>query len=270
VTCVRETARRGVGRAFTLSAFPAMLLVFSVPAIALAQVRMRGLVLDNVSRTPLASVNVSVDATDISVVTDKTGRFVLPPLAGTFKFRLRRIGYAPLERLIEVRASDTLVVEFLMTAQAQQLAPSVTEGQRDPRWPPGLAERMRDYPGTFITDSVLRKFDHTTLVEALLARTTHVKIGIESGRYLAFSRRGGMGLMPSNCYMSVWVDGILVWRPGLKTDQAPDLERFQVSGLEAVEVYTVGQMPPRYTGSDSGCGVLVIWTRQHLPAPPGT
>jgi Carboxypeptidase regulatory-like domain len=249
----------------------AVALLCALPSNADAQARLLGVVLDSAGRTPLASVRVSVDAADSARVTDATGRFMVPLAAGTHTLRLRRIGYAPAQRSIVVRAGDTLVVEILMTAQAQVLEPTVTEAPRNPVWPPGLADRRREGFGTFITDSVLRRFDHTTVQQVLRSQTTWVQVIQSGGRDIATSRRGGQSPISGiRCPLTVWLDGIRLWEPQPRfPDPPPDLGQFSVAGLEAVELYTASEIPPRFRGGSAACGVLLLWSRQHLSAPPG-
>jgi hypothetical protein len=62
-------------------------------------------------------------------------------------------------------------------------------------------------------------------------------------------------------------DGVLIWEMGYG-GSPPDLDRFNVDRLEAVELYSSADVPSRFHGTNSACGTLLLWTRQGQRSPP--
>jgi hypothetical protein len=70
------------------------------------------------------------------------------------------------------------------------------------------------------------------------------------------------------CYATVYVDGALYYTkatdaPGVRTSGPPDMRRLDANDYAGIEFYPGGAtIPPQYNGTDSGCGVLLLWTRE--------
>lgn len=248
--------------------FAALSLACVIPALAAAQARVHGTVRDSLQGTPLALVEVLVAGTDLTTTTDAQGRYAVTIPLGLHTLNFRRVGYHPVSRQVRLFTADSVRVDVVMLDQAQRLDSVVVVAPAPPRtWPPGLEERMKDGYGRFITDSVLRRFEHTTLSVALQQRVAGIRFRRYAGRTQALGRGG--------CPMAIRLDGVLIYRPIYRRnargdfiipvegpDAPPDLERLvTMVSLEAVEVYMGSGTPGEFRSDGSACGVIVLWSR---------
>ncbi|HEX6066744.1 MAG TPA: hypothetical protein VFZ04_21060, partial [Longimicrobiales bacterium] len=76
--------------------------------------------------------------------------------------------------------------------------------------------------------------------------------------------RGGMqtSMRSAYCFPRIYLDGVLA-RPS--STSAPTLTLDEIAKpeeIEAIEIYrSSSQIPPEFSGADSSCGVVVVWTR---------
>ena len=253
----------------------ALALLALVPASAAAQARVYGTVRDSTQGIPLPLVEVLVEGMNLSALTDASGRFSLSIPLGFHTIRFRRVGYHPVTRQLRLATTDSVRLDLAMLDQAQQLDSGVVVAEAPPRtWPPGFDARKKEGFGQFVTDSALRRFEHTTLSNVLQSRVGRVRFKRLLGRNVAFSSRGGGASISArgrieDCYYSIWLDGVLIYEftptdpsdPTQRIRLPPDLDRFTVVGLEAIEVYTAAQVPSQYRGGSTGCGAILLWTR---------
>ncbi len=256
------------------------------PAEAIAQSRIHGTVLDSAQGTLLALVEVHVEGLNIVTLSNAAGQYVLSIPVGAHTLRFRKAGYHPVARPLRVVGPDPLQFDVTMQRLAQQLdSVNVVARARPRMWPPGFDERKKEGFGSFITDSMLRKLEHTTLSSAIESRDGRVRIRSELGRKMAAARRGGRATLGRGlsggrelvCYMAIWMDGTLIWQPDegsggpLRPDtrnKPPDLDTWSVTGMEAIEIYTVAQVPSQYRSIGAGCGVILLWTRGRSEPEP--
>ena len=65
-----------------------------------------------------------------------------------------------------------------------------------------------------------------------------------------------------NCYVTTYIDGVQVFQAG-SLAQPPDAARINISDLGGVEFYPdAGTGPVQYNATGSGCGTLLLWTRE--------
>ena len=82
----------------------------------------RGVVVND-SGMPLAGANVTIDAINASVGTDKTGAFLIKARReGTFVLRVRAIGYAPTTQTVTISANTGLWISATLKADQWQSA----------------------------------------------------------------------------------------------------------------------------------------------------
>ena len=92
----------------------------------------RGRVIDDASKEPLASVTVTFGSH--RAVTQADGRYILPGVpAGTDSVRARMLGFAPVAQSVTVGAGQVVVVDLAMTAQAIGLSEIVVVGYGEQR-----------------------------------------------------------------------------------------------------------------------------------------
>jgi hypothetical protein len=66
----------------------------------------------------------------------------------------------------------------------------------------------------------------------------------------------------AECYSQIYLDDILVYR-GENGEDLFDVNSIPANQIEAIEYYaSPAELPARYSGLNSPCGALVIWTRR--------
>jgi hypothetical protein len=71
------------------------------------------------------------------------------------------------------------------------------------------------------------------------------------------------GAVNCPCYPLVYLDDAVLYRGAGPTDIVPDVNRFDVASIEAIEFYaSAAQTPLKYSVLNSPCGVLVFHTRR--------
>ena len=99
----------------------------AVPLYAQQTGTVRGRVVDDATKEPLAGVQVSVMGR--AALTTADGRYVITGVrAGSDTVRSRRIGYAPSRMSITILGSETVVADFSLSAEAVGLAELVVTG----------------------------------------------------------------------------------------------------------------------------------------------
>ena len=223
---------------------------------------LKGRVLSEANRAPLVGAEIVLMDFARLTRTGLSGTFILDIPDGPFRLQIRRIGY--LSRAFRFRTrSDTMEVEFTLTPSAVVLDSITVAGQAN-TMSPRLAEfdrrRRISATGQFLGPADLARHQDERLADML--RTLRGLRVVPVGNTLAaVSMRGNSGMNSSNlnCYLAVWVDGILVSSPG----RPYDLELHRIDRTAAIEVYTgPSELPIEFEGPGSGgCGAIVIWTR---------
>lgn len=135
-----------------------ILALFSLPALALAQGRIEGTVVDARTREPLIGVNVIIVDSDRGVATGADGRFVLTGLApGSYILRFSYIGYETVVKtdvVVSTARPEVLTVAMAQSALLQQeivvTAGYFTEQVQTPVSIAQLSrEEIRRFPGGF-------------------------------------------------------------------------------------------------------------------------
>ncbi len=135
-------------------------------------------------------------------------------------------------------------------------------------------ERRHQGFGQFIDSLELRRSEDRRLSDLLRG---HHGIVIAQNRFAVSSRAG--------CYMQIIYDGQSVYSPATFIPPAPaaptpgerftratrppprptplDINTFDVSGLESIEMYqSLSDTPLQFGGAAAGCGTLVLWSRR--------
>lgn len=241
-----------------------------------AQTILAGTVRQDSTGRPLAGVEVLLVGSDRNTVTDAAGRYAMSGLpSGRRVAMFRSVGFLPVRMFVLLGQPDTVWANPMMIARTTELEPLVVTAK--PAAPRGLGveafeERRKLGFGKFIDSTDLRRNEHLPLL-SLLDRLQGIGFGRypgELGAVVAVSRRRS-GPMGEPCYMTVFLDGVQLYigqAPGLggvdtERRPPPDLKRFDVASLEAVEVYRgAGELPIEFGGTGSACGAIVLWTRR--------
>jgi hypothetical protein len=240
--------------ALTRRVSPRSLLLFlallgPVPLLS-AQSSLAGVVRDSATGAPIPNAEILINIMNRREVADAEGRFTMFTLpGGRHLVQVRAIGYRAQGFPVNVAARGTTRVEFVLSAEAQELDSVVVTERPSMRgvgaWGYGaFEERRRQRPGIFLDSIFFRRN------EALDMRGAMVRGGVPLDR-----RTGRRVVGRGDCPVAVWVDGVR--NTGL------ELRDFHPGMIQAVEVYrSVAQIPPQFDRLDQRCGVMLIWTRR--------
>lgn len=249
-------------------ALPASLAAQSaLPVGATSQTLLTGQV--TASGQPVAGAEVTVAPHDVIATTSDDGTYrIQVPVSGQVRVSVRAIGFEPATRRLILAGTDSTVVDFALSASVQRLATVEVEAAADRRSAKmaGFEQRRRFNFGRFFTRADLADQEQRPLSNVLREAAGIRLVPLRGGGFAAASGRGGAsitqgrGANPSTCFMTVYLDGMMIWAPGASTP--PNVDEFRVEGIEAVEIYRGGsQTPPEFNIVSSNCGVLVLWTR---------
>lgn len=215
-----------------------------------------GIVRDS-SGIPIPGVEVRYKGSDfVSVRTNDAGGFRMTNLpTGSGTVTLRRLGFAPANADVRLRAGRTDSLIFTLTAVATSIAGVLVEDEyeaRSHRLLAGFWERRARGFGHFLTRADIEKRDAFEFAD-LVRMIPNMIVGTRNGRKTVRFNRGGAG---RDCPPQYFVDGLRI------EQGSPD--EFSPQDVEAVELYSgPATTPPQFTARFNSytCGAIVIWTR---------
>lgn len=261
------------------------LSAFALNSVSMAQTsRITGTVTRDTADNRLPGVEVSITAIGRSAKANYLGEFRLDRLpAGTHVLTFRQIGFEVLSDTVTVAENGTVDRWFLMRPSAVDLGPVVTTGVVSRTVSPALREfeeRRKQGFGHFISDSVLRDGENRDFANLVIARIPGLSRfrvpqddrGGHGQIYVGSARKCGNGPAISSCSgpgsycpVTLYVDGVLVFNSANQqgTAEIPDFSQFRAAEYGGVEYYPGGAaLPVRFNATASGCGVLLLWTRE--------
>ena len=213
----------------------------------------RGTVIRANDRLPVSGAKVSIDGTELSLVTDTKGRFKFPKVAaGQYVIRAEVEGFPAATSTLLLAQGDRLDVEFLVGASESVMLPELKVTADQPMISP-VAEfnrRATSGNGRYYTRDYIEKRKASTLMD-LLRGAPGVRVECPRNERVCRLRmtRCSAGRGPA-----YFLDGI----------PADPSVLFLTSPLdvEGIELYTgPSETPPELEGWRSGCGAVAIWTR---------
>ncbi|HEX8942350.1 MAG TPA: hypothetical protein VF785_04375 [Gemmatimonadaceae bacterium] len=230
-------------------------------------------VFDELTGDPVEDVEVADVLSGNSSLTTKTGTvslFFLPE--GGSLVRLRKVGYAVQTFPVPISPADTAPITIVL-ARATQLETVVVKDSAPKYLSPSLRtfeERRAKGIGHFVSEADMRKNDDKTLAELLPSRIPGLTTtpGAGSARYLTTSRKRCSGpalrtCQSPDCFVSVYVDGVKTFDASMGRALIPDFSIMNPRDYAAAEFYAGGaSLPVEYNSTSSGCGVLLLWTRE--------
>lgn len=234
-------------------------LLGPVPLLS-AQSSLAGVVRDSATGAPIPNAEILINIMNRREVADAEGRFAMYTLpGGRHLILVRAIGYRAQGFAVNLAARGTTRVEFVLSAEAQELDSVVVTERPSTR---GLGsfgyeafeERRRTRGGGIFIDSVdMRRndvLDLTGVLRRMNVPMNQYGTAVVGRAAVRSFRQGNM-----DCPVAVYVDGIRI--PLFR------LRDYSASGIQAIEVYrSVAQVPPQYDRLDQECGVMLIWTRR--------
>lgn len=248
------------------------------------------------SNAPVARARLELVGTRFSGVSSDSGVVRMQGVpVGPALLRVTRVGYAPLETVVQIPAGAPFEADVELAPAAVPVR-GVTA--RSTAQSPGLATtgfyRRRELGlGSFLTeDDIVRSrarrtsdlFRRITGVRVVTTpdhgyRLQSVRYGVSmsqaQGAFSAFSGPPGSsgtssapqrtdgevsGPISRICFMLTILDGVPV--------QLADIDQVRLQSIGAVEVYRgPSEIPPEFNQTGAVCGAVVMWTRSPTTAP---
>jgi hypothetical protein len=248
-----------------------VLAVLASASIARAQTAvLTGTVLRDSAGHQLAAAEVLLPDLNRRILANWAGEFKIVQLpAGRHAIVIRHVGFAPLIDTIEVAEGAKVDREFVLAEQPTQLDPVSVKAPEKKYISPALQdfeERRKGGAGHFIDEAEMRKNNERRLIDVIVGHMPGISTYfVKSGgsimkEFLSSGRKAKNG----QCPVTVYVDGVRIYDSAKDIpDQMPDLSRYNTRDYAAVEYYAGGAaVPIRYNATSSGCGVLLLWTRE--------
>lgn len=221
------------------------------PQGATAQVTLRGRVVDSETGRMLAAARVTIRGRDTPITTDSLGQFeALELAAGDVTVTISRLGYAPGEFKFRVPSAGAVDKVFSLDFTGQRLPTIEVQARAEqlmPRYADFEQRRQRGL-GAFFRWDELTKEAFGSVGDAL--RTVRgVRVRCNQQTFECFA---GMVRTPQ-CFPRWYVDG---------QEVKSFHENTPIRDVYGIEVYRgPGEIPAEFSGSDAGCGVIVMWTK---------
>ncbi|HEX8455318.1 MAG TPA: TonB-dependent receptor [Longimicrobium sp.] len=253
-----------------LLAFSALLLMLATPAAA--QV-LSGRVLDAADGQPVPQARITVVNAEGRTVARTTsaenGTFSMHiRVTDPVRLRAERTGYsATVTQPVQVGILETLQVDVRMAVQALSVEPLTVVGRIQPKRRAslelsGFYDREARGLGRFLRREEIERYANADIAQVVdrMPGTTRIgyNIVLDRSSMVGSIYRSQTRGSVSQCLPQVYLDGnrVAYDRSGLAGMALPE-------HLEAVEVFSgSSQIPLQYSGSDSACGVILLWTRK--------
>lgn len=221
------------------------------------------------SLAPLQAAEVKLLSTNVKVNTGPNGRFRISAVpVGQYVLIVRRAGFAPTSVVVQVSATDTLRLSYSLERTATSLAAATVTAARTSARMGDFERRRKAAQGEFLTGEEIDKRAAVYTTD-LMRRFRSVNVSPSSQRVVggapeqyALSRREGgtynsaPGGAGGYCAMTVLVDDVKMPSP-FNLDMLPSPRL-----LAGIEVYAgPATVPPQWSGYDTTCGVIVVWTK---------
>ena len=205
--------------------------------------------------------------TDRRTRADGGGGFTLQDvLAGPRIVEAHAIGYPSGRTQTTVRPGVTQRVEIVMGDSIAVLDPVTVEGRYEPYLTRvGFDRRRTAAQGHFLDTTDIRR-SGAVQFEEVFRMVPGVRLLPNGSSYLVELQRGqGQILNPAlanYCPPSYFIDGVYYPLPPMQTPSLPLVP----DEVLAIEVYSnLFSAPPQYQRLDSGCGVILLWTKRGVP-----
>ncbi len=211
----------------------------------------KGRVLDSEVGEALPGAIIRIVPTNALLTADTLGRFEatgLPP--GEIEVTARAIGFQSRTWKFTVRAGQVLDLSFPLDFTGEQL-PEIVVTARATKLMPRYADferRRGNGIGAYMRWDEIKQKNFSTIGDAV--RTIRgVRIMCDQERFECFVRMA----RSTNCNPIWFVDGVQVHSFH---------ENTSIRDIYGLEIYRgPGEVPGEFGGSDSGCGVMVVWTK---------
>ncbi|MEP6551387.1 MAG: carboxypeptidase regulatory-like domain-containing protein, partial [Gemmatimonadales bacterium] len=208
----------------------------------------------------LVGADVGVSGTQLRVITDDRGEFLLPGVpSGRIELTARRLGFRPASIRVNVVPAETQTVTLSLEISVTDLVPVLVRGQQV-KYTGRLAgyyQRLeRGTAGVFVTRDQIDRENPRNLTQ-LLQRVPGVRLQRRAGAT-------GVRMRDRTCWPLVWLDG-----NALSSGEA-DIDGILPSSLEGIELYMGSTTAPAqfsWTRNMSSCGTILLWSRASEDIP---
>jgi hypothetical protein len=200
---------------------------------------------------PIGRAQVTLAGTPLATNTDSSGRFVFADLdAGVFMIEIRAVGYAPGTWRAALKPHQVLTHQFELERLPFELPEVVVKGKEplSTRRFADFERRRRAGIGAFLTQEHIERANTASLVDILVTVRGVQQVCI-SNQCVAKMVRS-----PPGCYPQYYLDG---------NESSTYFARLTPpQDVKGVEIYRgSSEAPGEFQGSNSGCGVIAIWTK---------
>ncbi|HEX3867834.1 MAG TPA: hypothetical protein VHV78_13825 [Gemmatimonadaceae bacterium] len=195
----------------------------------------------------------------------------------------RAVGFESVADSVAIETGKETVHDFVLTRVV--LLDSVVTTAAHPTYISGalrgFEERRASGIGHFVAEAELRKHDSDQLSDLLRTKIPGLRlIRVRDGQYAiaghtaktgSFSASSGgsvntiEGPFPSQCYVTVYLDGTRIFDLATRAramQPPPNIDDYSINRLAGVEYYAGEATIPAQFDSRSGCGALLLWTRE--------
>jgi hypothetical protein len=222
-----------------------------------------GIVMDSAA-APLANVQLSIDGSELVARTDGAGRFLMSGAsAGTQSILLRRLGFDPVSRRVDVRPGATTSITVRLGRIV--LLEAMTSTSRRSTATPAIADAVRRHRtgiGFLLTEAEIAQ---RPSIRQLMSDIPGVTIGssLSGGWKFQFKQMAGL------CDARVFLDGRESDMDVLRDVLSPET-------LGGIEVFSRASTAPIWTAGpntlttphprNEQCGVVLLWTKGYSGA----
>ncbi|OLD39169.1 MAG: hypothetical protein AUI57_04325 [Candidatus Rokubacteria bacterium 13_1_40CM_2_68_8] len=216
-----------------------------------AQATLRGRVIDSEFGHPLQGAVVRIGRDAPPLTTDTLGSFEAQGLpAGDAELKIQLLGYATGVFRVRLPASGVVDRVFALDFTGHELPAVVVQARAEQlmlRYVDFERRRQRALGAYFRWDE-LQKRGYSSVGDALrTVRGVRVHCNQETFECFAVMAR------TPQCQPTWWIDGVEV---------RSFHENTPIRDIYGIEIYRgAGEIPGEFSGSDAGCGVIVIWTK---------
>lgn len=200
---------------------------------------------------PITGASVALTGTALATRTDSLGQFALTGVApGVFLLEIRAVGYATTSWRLTLKPGKVLTHLFEMELLPYELPEVVVKGKQplSVRRFADFERRRRAGMGYFLTQEQIERTNPATLIDVLVTVRGVKQVCLTNDCSAIMARS------PPGCYPQYFLDG---------HESTPYFARnTPPHDVRGIEVYRgSSETPGEFTGSNSGCGVIVIWTK---------
>jgi Carboxypeptidase regulatory-like domain len=212
---------------------------------------LKGRVLDSELGEPIPGASVRVRPGGAPLTVDSTGRFEVAGVrAGEIEVAVQAIGFQSRSWKLTVQDGQTLTRDFSLDFTGEKL-PDLVVTARAVKLAPRYAdfERRRERGiGAYMRWDEIKKKNFNTVGQAMRS-IRGVRLECDQQEFECFVK---MARTP-NCMPQWYVDGVQV---SMFHENTP------IRDVYGLEIYRgPGEVPGEFSGSQAGCGVLVVWTK---------